>query len=154
MEPEWNRNGTEMERKWKRKVLKPVCEELRRRAVLQGGLRGGGGGGTGDEEDTFVSLLTRTRTLDLKFSTVVTRYVYIYILGFFVFIYFFTSMAARGAGQKYKTTIPTLLRSDALMYRKTNQAGGVSGRIFVGKKKEAGFSIPTPMSGVSKKDSS
>ncbi|CAM9173245.1 unnamed protein product, partial [Laminaria digitata] len=54
-------------------VLKPVCEELRRRAVLQGGLRGGGGGGVGDEEHTFVSLLTRTRTLDLKFSTVVTR---------------------------------------------------------------------------------
>eukprot|EP00904_Undaria_pinnatifida_P006467 jgi/Undpi1/2950/HiC_scaffold_14.g06327.m1 len=51
-------------------VLKPVCEELRRRAVL----RGGAGGGGVDEEDTFVSLLTRTRTLDLKFSTVVTRY--------------------------------------------------------------------------------
>lgn len=84
-EREWIQNGTQMERKWNgldwkwngTKVLKPVCEELRRRAVLQGGLRGGGGGVVGDEEDTFVSLLTRTRTLDLKFSTVVTRYDFI-----------------------------------------------------------------------------
>lgn len=55
-----------------RQVLKPVCEEARKRAASRGGPQGEGAGG---EEDTFVSLLTSRRTLDLKFSTVPTRFV-------------------------------------------------------------------------------
>ncbi|CAM9625490.1 unnamed protein product [Ectocarpus fasciculatus] len=56
-------------------VLRPVCEELRRHAVSVGELRAGEGRedeGEG-EEDTFVSLRTNRRTLDLKFSTVPMR---------------------------------------------------------------------------------
>lgn len=64
-------------------MLKPVCEELRKRAASRGGdpqgaSEGGGGGSAGgSEEDTFVSLRTSRRTLDLKFPTVPTRYVYL-----------------------------------------------------------------------------
>lgn len=54
-------------------VLRPVCEELRKRAASRGGPEGEGEG-VGGEEDTFVSLRTSRRTLDLKFSTVPTRY--------------------------------------------------------------------------------
>lgn len=54
-------------------VLKPVCEELRKRGASGGGPSGEGGGSAGGEEDTFVSLRTSRRTLDLKFPTVPTR---------------------------------------------------------------------------------
>lgn len=54
-----------------RQVLRPVCEELRKRAASRGGPQGEG---AGEEEDTFVSLRTSRRTLDLKFPTVPTRY--------------------------------------------------------------------------------
>lgn len=62
-------------------VLQPVCEDLRKRAAKRAGGQGrdrsGGGdfdgGVMGGEEDTFVSLLTPRRTLDLKFSTSVIR---------------------------------------------------------------------------------
>lgn len=60
-----------------------MCEELRKRAASRGGdpqgaSEGGGGGSAGgSEEDTFVSLRTSRRTLDLKFPTVPTRYVYL-----------------------------------------------------------------------------
>ncbi|CAM9990199.1 unnamed protein product, partial [Ectocarpus sp. 6 AP-2014] len=54
-------------------ILRPVCEELRRRAASVGESRLGEGGEREEEEDTFVSLRTNRRTLDLKFSTVPIR---------------------------------------------------------------------------------
>ncbi|CAN0373609.1 unnamed protein product [Ectocarpus sp. 12 AP-2014] len=53
-------------------ILRPVCEELRRRAASVGESRAREGG-EGEEEETFVSLRTNRRTLDLKFSTVSIR---------------------------------------------------------------------------------
>ncbi|CAN0270395.1 unnamed protein product, partial [Ectocarpus sp. 8 AP-2014] len=54
-------------------ILRPVCEELRRRAASVGESHGGEGGEGEGEEDTFLSLRTNRRTLDLKFSTVPIR---------------------------------------------------------------------------------
>ncbi|CAM9830483.1 unnamed protein product, partial [Hapterophycus canaliculatus] len=53
-------------------VLRPVCEELRKRAMRRGEACVMGEWG-GAEEDTFVSLRTSRRSLDLKFSTVLIR---------------------------------------------------------------------------------
>lgn len=55
-------------------VLRPVVEDLKKRASTNGGELGGMGT-AGGEEDTYGSLLTQRRSLDLKFSTALTRYI-------------------------------------------------------------------------------